>query len=330
MFSGDPLYEKKLAYLNLVKQLYIHDCERDENAACRAGQENNRCRFGFPKAYQAQTVIGESSAAIVDYRRRSPDQGGRFFKKKVRNSNGQETEVTIDNRHVVAHNRVLTLLMGCHVCVEWITEAAIWFYIFKYGFKADEAVKAALFVKNNENPDEPATFDVDEFNVRRELCVMGPFEACDIIRSEPWSGKSHDPQFLTVHLENEEPVYFVAGHEESARGRVENAEYRSEWTAYHHLCRVIFIKFWEFTFGNLASLNKSICFSKIQRPAGTPSPRWASTTPSTRQRARAGTADTSTATRYDSFTKHLKFRADLKCFLFSLAIDLTVEACMSL
>jgi hypothetical protein len=59
----------------------------------------------------------------------------------------------------------------------------------------------------------------------------------DILRSEPWAGRSHDPLLLSVHLEGQEPVYFIAGQEEAAAQRAANVDFRSKWTAYMKLCR---------------------------------------------------------------------------------------------
>ena len=59
----------------------------------------------------------------------------------------------------------------------------------------------------------------------------------DTLRSEPWAGRSHDPLLLSVHLEGQEPVSFVAGHEEAAERRFTHPEFRSKWTAYMELCR---------------------------------------------------------------------------------------------
>src|ERR1700761_2734862 len=106
------------------------------------------------------------------------------------------------------------------------------FYLFKYNHKLDTKTIAALYVQDPNNPDQ---FDADEYNVRRELDFLGPFQSVDIIRSEPWAGRSHDPLMLSVHLEGEEPVYFIAGQEEAAARRVQNAEFRTKWTAYMKL-----------------------------------------------------------------------------------------------
>jgi len=42
---------------------------------------------------------------------------------------------------------------------------------------------------------------------------------------------------LSVHLEGQEPFYFMAGHEEAAAQRAAHSDFRSKWTAYMQLCR---------------------------------------------------------------------------------------------
>jgi len=227
---GDPNYDAKLYYYDLVTALYIHDCEDNENAACRVGQPDGRCRFGFPKSYSGYTTVSPDSGAPVRYARPPPEQGGNSFVKRCAGGRNK----IFDNRHVVPHNRVLTMLMGCHVCVEYITNHSIWFYLFKYNYKLDTKVMAALYVQD---PNDPDVYHADEFNVRRELAFFGPFEAVDTLRSEAWAGRSHDPLLLSVHLEGQEPVSFVTGREEAAERRFNHPEFRSKWTAYMELCR---------------------------------------------------------------------------------------------
>jgi ATP-dependent DNA helicase PIF1 len=126
------------------------------------------------------------------------------------------------------------MAMGCHVCVKFVTKHDIWFYLFKYNFKLDKKVLASLYVQD---PSDPNTWNVDEFNCNRELSFRGPYEAYDIITSERWAGCSHDPLLLSVHLPGEEPVFFMAGREEAAEHRVTNPAFRTKWTAYMALCR---------------------------------------------------------------------------------------------
>jgi hypothetical protein len=180
---GEPDYESKKYYYDLVTSLYIHDCEDNPQAACRVVRPNGDCRFGLPVArHSERTVLHQTTQAGVTYARPSENQGGNAFFKRC--SGGRMK--LIDSRYVVPHNRVLTMLMGCHICVEFITQYSIWFYLFKYSYKADSKVQAALYVQDR---DDPTTFHADEFNVRRELAFYGPFEACDILRSKPWAGR---------------------------------------------------------------------------------------------------------------------------------------------
>jgi hypothetical protein len=121
----DPDYEAKKYYYDLVTKLYIHDCDDNEEAACRRGRPNGECRFGFPARYSSRTVIHPRQRVL--YARPSPDHGGRSFPKRL----GGGRSKTIDNRFVVPHNRTLTMLMGSHVNVEFVSEFDFAFYLFK-------------------------------------------------------------------------------------------------------------------------------------------------------------------------------------------------------
>jgi hypothetical protein len=185
--------------------------------------------FVVQQSYSDQTVVRQGQGGSVTYARPSPADGGNHFPKTT----SRGTKV-IDNRYVVPHNRVLTMLFGCHICVEFITAYSIWFYLFKYQNKPNHlSVMTALYVRDETDPN---VYHADEFNVRREMAFYGSFEAVDILRSEPWSGRSHDPLFLSVHLEGEEPIFYMAGHAEAAETRAANPEYRSKFMAYMKLC----------------------------------------------------------------------------------------------
>jgi hypothetical protein len=145
---GDPNYDAKLYYYNLVVSLYIHDCEDNENAACRVGRPDGQCRFGFPKRFSTYTTVNSDTGEPVTYARPSPENGGNYFVKRY--AGGRQR--VIDNRYVVPHNRTLTMLTGSHVCVEFITKYSIWFYLFKYNYKLDTKVMAALYVQDPQDP----------------------------------------------------------------------------------------------------------------------------------------------------------------------------------
>jgi len=140
--KDDPNYASKMYYRKLVMDLYIHDCEDNPEAACRVGRPNNDCRFGFPMRACERTALHTSGHNNVTYARPAPGQGGNSFFKRCRD--GKIKRIT--NSYVVPHNRVLTMLMGCHVCVEFITEYSLWFYLFKYNFKLDTKVEFIRFL----------------------------------------------------------------------------------------------------------------------------------------------------------------------------------------
>jgi len=118
---GDPLFQQKMYYWRMVKDLYLHDCEDNPQAACRVNQPDNMCRFGYPKPYSEFTTVNADRGDSVVYARPSPEHGGNSI---VKRSGGREK--VFDNRYVVPHNPYLSMQEGCHVCIEYITRFRCW------------------------------------------------------------------------------------------------------------------------------------------------------------------------------------------------------------
>ena len=73
------------------------------NRPCMEGEGvQKHCSKNFPKSFSEATVLRES--AYPEYRRRSPEQGGKTHKIKL---HGQE--FTVDNSWVVPYNPFLSL-----------------------------------------------------------------------------------------------------------------------------------------------------------------------------------------------------------------------------
>ena len=99
----------------LVKEKMVHGLCGIHNSTspCMVNSEKN-CEKGYPKPYQTCTTTTEQG--VTTYRRRTVQDGGNTFTKKVKGE-----EKTFGNRHVVPYNPLLLLKYKCHINVETCT-----------------------------------------------------------------------------------------------------------------------------------------------------------------------------------------------------------------
>ena len=100
---------------------------------------------------------------------------------------------------------------GAHICVEFVDEHDVCYYLFKYQYKEDPKVKTALY---RVDPDNPGVVNYDEFARHQELTYMDSHEAMDLTYID--HGSSHPVIMLPIHLPGMEPVYFQSGFETEA------------------------------------------------------------------------------------------------------------------
>src|SRR5260370_12167681 len=73
-----------------------------------------RCAKGFPKAFCQETSMDENH-----YPSYARPQTGFTYTVQRHNLQGQQTNITFTNQHVVPYNPHLSMLLGCHVNVEF-------------------------------------------------------------------------------------------------------------------------------------------------------------------------------------------------------------------
>jgi len=88
-----------------MKNIVHNDCTHNPLAPCRRG--NLLCTKQFPKSFCDSTTHSESN--YTNYRRRSPEQGGRSVVYGGR---------VVDNRWIVSYNTILLLKYNCHINIE--------------------------------------------------------------------------------------------------------------------------------------------------------------------------------------------------------------------
>ena len=96
----------------LVKEKMIHGpCGIYNSTSPCMINSRKKCEKEYPKLYQPITATSE--LGITTYRRRTVQEGGNLFIKKVKGE-----EKTFGNRWVVPYNPLLLLKYKCHINVE--------------------------------------------------------------------------------------------------------------------------------------------------------------------------------------------------------------------
>lgn len=128
------------------------------NSPC---MNQRKCTKRFPKALLKETITGLDSYPL--YKRRSTDDGGHSFTKRVLNHN----EFIIDNQWVVPYSPLLSKTFNAHINVEFCSSVESIKYICKYVNKGSDM---AVF----NMPDLNRNDEIDVYQTRRVdiLAVM--------------------------------------------------------------------------------------------------------------------------------------------------------------
>ena len=115
------------------------------------------------------------------------------------NAQGQQTNITFTNQHVVPYNPHLSMLLGCHVNVEFCANLLGSIkYIHKYISKGPD--RATIVI----SPDGAA----DEIRHYQDCRYIGPAEAMWRIFQFSLHGCTPNVYRLQLHLQGESQVYF--------------------------------------------------------------------------------------------------------------------------
>lgn len=181
------------------------------NSPCMS---ENRCTCHYPRDFIQETQSGNDSYPI--YRRRSPEDDGHSFIKKIRNIN-----VEIDNRWVVPYSPLLCKMFDCHINVEAVHSVKAIKYICKYIHKGSDMAVLELNNKNDE---------ITQYQMGRYISTN---EAVWRILGFEMHERSPTVVPLHVHLENFQRVFFT---EQNAQQIAENPR-KTTLTAFFELCQ---------------------------------------------------------------------------------------------
>src|SRR6266436_10121970 len=165
----------------------IHQCSSQ-----RCLNPQGKCAKCFPKAFCPETVMDENKYPL--YAR--PQDGFTYTVQQHNNAQGQQT---FTNQHVIPYNPHLSMLLGCHVNVEFCANLLGSIkYIHKYISKGPD--HATIIV----SPDGAA----DEIHHYQDCRYISPPEAMWCIFQIALHGCTPTVYHLQLHLQGENQVYF--------------------------------------------------------------------------------------------------------------------------
>ena len=183
-----PNKEEDEELYNLVTKQMIHGPCGNINPYC-ACMISGKCKGNFPQPYREITEMGNDSYAL--YRRRN---NGVTFTKFAR-VNRHLTEVTFDNRDVVAYSPTLLKFIKAHCNVEVCATVKAVKYMYKYVHKGPDRAEV-----------HATTDEIERYVQGRYL---GPCEACHRIFGFPIHYNGPSVVRLQVHFKYKQPINFA-------------------------------------------------------------------------------------------------------------------------
>ena len=139
----------------------IHGPCGEVNPSCVC-MKDKKCSKNFPKKFTKKTFVDPDNSH-PEYRRRSPEDGGRTMKVSRRG-----TTYTVNNSWVVPYSPFLSLRYNCHINVEVCLSPTAAKYLFKYIQKGEDRIMVNAKVEGESR---------DEIEEYVDLRSMGSSEA---------------------------------------------------------------------------------------------------------------------------------------------------------
>lgn len=173
----------------IVTTCMFHSC----SAKC-ASSESGLCSKHYPKEFRRTTSYDEETDDRVQYRRRSPSDGGRTFLRPA--GAGKQAE-QFDNSRVVPYSPYLSLRYNCHINVEIATNSKCVKYLFKYLHKGSDRTAFKVGAVDDA---------VDEISDYQDARYISACEAFWRLMDFEIFGQSHRVTRLDVHLPGQQYV----------------------------------------------------------------------------------------------------------------------------
>lgn len=153
--------------------------------------KDGRCTKHFPKRFVETTC--------------KDDDGYPVYKRRDNGRTVVKSNIALDNKHIVPHNRHLLMKYRAHINVEWCNQSRSIKYLFKYIHKGDDRVTTAFYKSNGDGENDKTA---DEVQMYYDCRYISPCEAAWRILG--FEMKFIDPpvERLSFHLPNEQNVIF--------------------------------------------------------------------------------------------------------------------------
>ena len=193
---ADDIVSQELRGIIETTMVHTHCVAHNGRALCMQGLDPfsvQSCRKGYPRAFQAETIINEDG--YPTYRRR--DAGQSYAVQVLRN--GANTTAVIDNRRVVPYSPYLSLRYKAHINVEVCGSVKAVKYIHKYIYKGGDRATVVL--------------DSEHDEIKRYLHgrYIGPTEAIWRLFEFSTHGEEPPVMHLALDLPNQQSIYFAEG-----------------------------------------------------------------------------------------------------------------------
>jgi hypothetical protein len=224
----DP--EKQPRLFEIVTEEMFHGPCGEENPSCPCMNDEGFCKYHYPKAFCNETTTDEDS--FPQYRRRSPEEGGRVFEKTMKGGG----KFLFDNRWVVPYSPFFSLKENCHVNFEVCNTLSGVKYVYSYVYKGPDraAITLCPTVDNQEATKVGGGPHIDEINRYVSSRYCGCCEAVWRINGFPIHYRSPSVVRLDVHQENFQRILYQPGSENVALQ--DPLSTRTKLTAYFERC----------------------------------------------------------------------------------------------
>ncbi|KAI3801999.1 hypothetical protein L1987_30120 [Smallanthus sonchifolius] len=176
----------------LVSEFMMHGPCGSHNMNCPC-MIDNKCSKNFPKKFSDQTSIDSDGFPL--YRRRD---SGLFVEK---------SGVKLDNRNVVAYNKLLLRRYQAHINVEWCNQGGSIKYLFKYINKGPDRATVAVVESNQECADDDDDV-VDEIKQYYDCRYLSACEASWRIFAYDVHYRTPSVMRLPFHLPGQQQVVY--------------------------------------------------------------------------------------------------------------------------